>query len=229
MKLMGLIGGMSWESTVTYYQVMNRVVKETLGGLHSARCLLHSVDFHEIEECQARGDWDKSAAILARAARGLQAGGAEALLICTNTMHKVADAVRDAVSIPLLHIADATATELRKAGVAKTALLGTRYTMEQDFYTARLRAAGLEVLVPEAAGRAVMNGIIYDELCLGRILPESQDKVLGIIEDLRRAGAQACILGCTEIGLLVQQRDAALPLFDTALIHARAAALYSME
>ena len=229
LALIGLIGGMSWESTVTYYQIINRVVKERLGGLHSARCLLYSVDFAEIEACQSEGRWDDSAAILADAARALEAGGAGFLLICTNTMHKVADSVQKAVSIPLLHIADETAEALRKASVRTVALLGTAYTMEQDFYKGRLAGQGIEVLVPDADERRTLNEIIFTELCLGTIRPESKAYLLGLVDEMERRGAEGVILGCTELGLLAGPDDCRLPVFDTALIHARSAALRSLE
>lgn len=228
MKTIGLIGGMSWESTVTYYQIINTVVKEQLGGFHSARCLLYSVDFHEIETCQSKGEWDKSAAILADAAQRLERGGADFLVICTNTMHKVADIVQEAVSIPLLHIAEATAQELVKGDVDKVGLLGTKYTMEQDFYKTKLQEAGIEVLIPEEEDRNTVNHIIYQELCLGIIADPSKQSLLAIINKLVDKGAQGIILGCTEIGLLVQQPDTHVPLFDTALIHAQKAALHAL-
>ena len=229
LALIGLIGGMSWESTVTYYQIINRVVKEQLGGLHSARCLLYSVDFAEIETCQSEGRWEDSAAILADAARALEAGGADFFLICTNTMHKVAGSVQQAVSIPLLHIADETAAALRKADVHTVALLGTAYTMEQDFYKGRLAEQGIDVLVPDADERRVINEIIFTELCLGTIKPESKAYLLRVIDAMERRGAEGVILGCTELGLLIGPEDCRLPVFDTALIHAKSAALRSME
>jgi len=228
MQTIGMIGGMSWESTVTYYQIINTVVKEKLGGFHSARCLLYSVDFHEIEACQSNGDWKKSAAILANAARRLERGGADFIVICTNTMHKVADSVQEAVSIPLLHIADATVQELKKGHIAKAALLGTKYTMEQDFYKSKLQEAGLAVIVPEENDRNIINSIIYNELCSGIIKENSRQSVLRIISKLAEEGMQGVILGCTEIGLLIHQKDTAVPLFDTALIHPQRAALYAL-
>lgn len=227
--VIGMIGGMSWESSVTYYQVANQVVKERLGGLHSARCLLYSVDFAEVEACQSEGRWEDSAVILAGAARALEAAGADFFIICTNTMHKVADSVQKAVSIPLLHIADATADELLKAGVRRVALLGTAYTMEQDFYKARLAGRGLDVLVPDAAARRRVNAIIYSELCLGKIEPQSKEFFRGVMREMESRGAEGVILGCTEIGLLVGPDDCAVPVFDTALIHARSAAMRSLE
>ncbi len=225
MKTIGMIGGMSWESTVTYYRIINTVVKEKMGGLHSAKCVLYSVDFQEIERCQASGDWAGGAAILADAAVRLEKFGADFLLICTNTMHKVADEIQGELAIPILHIAEATAVELKAAGVSRVGLLGTKYTMEQDFYRSKLTASGLDVVVPEAADREEVNRVIYDELCLGRVEETSKRAFLNIAGKLARAGTQGVVLGCTEIGLLIQQADMATPLFDTTLIHARQAAL----
>ena len=224
MKTIGLIGGMSWESTVTYYQVVNETVKEALGGLHSAKILLYSVDFDEIERCQSAGEWDKSADILADAARRLEAAGADFIVICTNTMHKVAPQVRERVSIPLLHIAEATARELRAAGVETVALLGTSYTMTQDFYVDVLRREGFNVLVPEGEAIGQVNSVIFDELCVGVIREESRRLLLREIDKMQKRGAQGVILGCTELGLLIHADDLSIPAFDTALIHARAAA-----
>lgn len=229
MKTIGLLGGMSWESTVTYYQIINTVIKEKLGGFHSARCLLYSVDFHEIEACQSSGDWEKCGDILAEAAQRLEQAGADFIVICTNTMHKVAPQVQDAVSIPLLHIAEATAQELKKSHIDKVGLLGTIYTMEQDFYKAKLQEAGIEVLIPEEEDRQRVNYIIFQELCLGVLDDNSRQTLLVVIDKLAQQGAQGIVLGCTEIGLLVQQQDTDLPLFDTALIHAQKAALYSLD
>lgn len=224
MQTIGLLGGMSWESTVTYYQIVNQVVKERLGGLHSAKCILYSVEFDEIERCQSSGDWDRSAEILAQAAQALERAGADFILICTNTMHKVYEPVQAAVSVPILHIADLTLSALQAQGIRRVALLGTRYTMEQDFYKQRLLDGGLEVLIPPAADRQEINRIIFQELCQGTISPASKATFLRVLEDLAAAGAEGAILGCTEIGLLISQGDTALPLFDTTLIHARAAA-----
>ena len=220
MKTIGLIGGMSWESTVTYYQIINRLVKEKLGGLHSAQILLYSVDFQPIEECQSQGDWERSAELLSDAALRLEGAGADFILICTNTMHKVAPQVQARLHVPLLHIADATAGALKAAGIDTVALLGTKYTMCQDFYKERLIQAGVRVLIPEAADIELVNHVIFDELCLGRLEDRSKRKFLRIIDDLSRHGAQGVILGCTEIGLLIQQSDSPLPVFDTTLIHA---------
>ncbi|WP_288737365.1 aspartate/glutamate racemase family protein [uncultured Enorma sp.] len=229
MKVIGLIGGMSWESTVTYYEVINQTVAEELGGLHSARIVLYSVDFDEIERCQSSGNWERSAEILSDAARALERAGADLLLICTNTMHKVADEVAAAVSIPLLHIASMTADELDRAGVATVGLLGTRYTMEQDFYTGVLERRGFTVLTPGEEDRALVNRVIFDELCRGDIRDELRAAFQRIIDDLAARGAQGVILGCTEIGLLVHPDDPDVPLFDTTLIHARGAALAALE
>ncbi|GAB5993248.1 aspartate/glutamate racemase family protein [Aeromonas enteropelogenes] len=224
MKCIGLLGGMSWESTVSYYQALNRGIKARLGGLHSARVLLSSVDFAEIERLQHAGDWPATARLLAEAARNVQAGGADFLLIGTNTMHKVAPEIEAAIDIPLLHIADATAHRLLADGVKKVGLLGTRFTMEQDFYKGRLQTRfGLEVLVPPEPQRERVHRIIYDELCLGQIREPSRAEYLAIIEGLAAAGAEAVILGCTEIALLVGEAKAAVPLYDTTAIHAEAA------
>lgn len=228
MRTIGLIGGMSWESTVTYYQLINRLVQERLGGFHSARCLLYSVDFHDIEACQSAGDWDRSGELLAEAARGLERAGADCVLICTNTMHKVADAVSAATRLPLLHIAELTADELDAAGVSTVGLLGTRYTMEQAFYKRKLEDRGITVLVPGEADRAFVNDVIFNELCLGTVSEASRRAFAAIIAGLAERGAQGVILGCTEIGLLVRPQDTPVRLFDTTEIHARRAALYAL-
>lgn len=229
MKTIGLIGGMSWESTVTYYQIVNETVKQELGGLHSAKVLLYSVDFSEIEEYQAKGEWEKSAKVLAQAAINLEKAGADYIVICTNTMHKVAPEIQKAISIPIIHIAEATADELKKQGITKVGLLGTKYTMTQDFYKNKLLDADIDVVIPDDEGVEIINHIIYDELCLGIISEESKQKYLSVIAELEKKGAQGVILGCTEIGLLIQQKDTKLPLFDTAQIHATKAALFSIE
>ncbi|HHQ4938065.1 TPA: aspartate/glutamate racemase family protein [Aeromonas veronii] len=224
MKCIGLLGGMSWESTVSYYQALNLGVRAQLGGLHSARVLLNSVDFAGIERLQHAGDWPATARLLAAEARKLQDGGADFLLIGTNTMHKVAPEIEAAIDIPLLHIADATAAKLQVDGITRVGLLGTRFTMEQDFYKGRLQERfGLAVLVPDEAGRERVHRIIYDELCLGEIRASSRAEYLAIIEELAAAGAEAVILGCTEIALLVGDARAAVPLYDTTAIHAEAA------
>lgn len=229
MRTLGLIGGMSWESTIPYYRIVNERVRQRLGGLHSAKLVLHSVDFAEIEALQRADDWDAAAAILVEAARGLRVAGADAIVVCTNTMHLVAPAIEAAVDLPLLHIADATAARIRAAGLSRVALLGTRFTMERDFYRQRIEAAGIDVIVPEASQREMVHRVIYDELCLGRILDASRDAYRAIIDDLVARGAQGVILGCTEIGLLVGEGDATVPLFDTTRIHAQAAADWALD
>lgn len=229
MRTLGLIGGMSWESTVSYYREINEGVKQHLGGLHSARLLLFSVDFHEIEQLQRAGEWQKAGGVLAQAASALERAGAEGLVICTNTMHKVAAQVQSAVSIPLLHIADPTAAAIKAAGLTRIGLLGTRFTMEQDFYRKRLESHGLEVLIPDQEDRAVVHAVIYDELCLGTVREESRKKYLDIIDRLVGNGAQAIILGCTEISLLIRSTDTRVPLFDTTTIHAADAVRWSLE
>ena len=224
MKTIGLIGGMSWESTVPYYRLINETIKERLGGLHSARLILYSVDFHEIEALQRQGDWEAAGLALAKAARSLEAAGASFLVLCTNTMHKVAHDIEDAVAIRLLHIADPTGAAIKDSGHRVVGLLGTRFTMEQDFYKGRLKDKfGLDVLVPEAEDRATVHRIIYEELVQGRVLAGSRDAYRKIIARLIGRGAEAVILGCTEIMLLVKPEDSAVPLFDTTFIHAEAA------
>jgi len=223
MKTIGLIGGMSWESTIPYYRLINEAVRERLGGLHSARLVLHSVDFAEIEQLQRAGEWDAAGAILAQAARGLEAAGAELLLIGANTMHKVAPAVAATVRIPLLHVADATAAAVKAAGLDTVGLLGTRFTMEQAFYVERLQQHGLTVIVPEADARALVHRVIYEELCRGRILDASRAAYREVMAALVAQGAQGIVLGCTEIALLVDAGDASVPLFDTTRLHAIAA------
>ncbi|MBS5782410.1 MAG: aspartate/glutamate racemase family protein [Clostridium sp.] len=229
MKTIGLIGGMSWESTVTYYQVINEIVNQELGGLHSAKILLYSVDFAEIEKCQADGDWDKSADILSAAARNLEKAGADFIVICTNTMHKVAPQIQSKIGIPILHIAEATADELKRCNITTVALLGTKYTMTQDFYKEKLTRAGITVLIPDEQEIETVNNIIYKELCLGIISEISKEKYRDIIKALSRRGAEGVILGCTEIGMLIRQQDTDLPVFDTTRIHASKAAMLSIE
>lgn len=230
MKTIGLIGGMSWESTVLYYGQINAAVKDRLGGLHSARIVLYSVDFHDIERLQHAGDWTAAGAVLADAARTLESAGCDFLVLCTNTMHKVAQDIERAVRIPLLHIADPTAAEIRRAGMKTVGLLGTRFTMEQDFYRQRLQDLhGLEVVIPEEDDRDVVHRIIYEELCLGKILPDSRTEYRRIMSGLVDRGAEGIILGCTEITLLVGQADSAVPLFDTTSLHARSAAERALE
>jgi len=229
MKTIGLIGGMSWESTVTYYRVINEAVKQALGGLHSAKILLYSVDFDEVERCQSRGDWEAAADLMTDAAVRLERAGADFLAICTNTMHKSVPAMQRRVGIPILHIAQATAQALREAGIAQAGLLGTRYTMTEPFYRDKLTEAGIGVLTPQGGDIDTVNDIIYRELCLGEIRGESRRACLDVIESLRRRGAQGVVLGCTEIGLLIRQRDVDLPVFDTTLIHAQAAARLALS
>ena len=229
MKTIGLIGGMSWESTTSYYQIINETIKKELGGLHSAKILLYSVDFAEIEHYQAVGDWEKSGQLLADIAQRLEQAGADFIVICTNTMHKVAPQIQEKITIPILHIAQATAQALLANGIQKVGLLGTKYTMTQDFYKEKLIEAGLEVLIPDQAGITEVNRIIYDELCLGNIKESSKQTYLAVIDDLKKAGAEAVILGCTEIGLLVKQSDTDLPLYDTTVIHAEKAAEWAVN
>ena len=224
MKTIGLIGGMSWESTSLYYSAINQGVRESLGGLHSAKICLYSVDFHQIEQLQHQGKWQETADILAKAAQAVEAGGADIFLICTNTMHKVAAEIQAAVNIPLLHIADATAKKLLDDGITKVGLLGTAFTMQQEFYKGRLtKEFGIEVLVPNAEQQIMAHEVIYQELCLGEIKLDSKQKYLEVIQSLYNQGAQAVILGCTEITLLVQQKDTQVPLYDTTAIHAQSA------
>ncbi|MFE6685701.1 aspartate/glutamate racemase family protein [Streptomyces sp. NPDC057743] len=223
MKTIGLIGGMSWESSAEYYRLLNGLTRERLGGLHSAKCVLYSVDFAEIERLQVEGRWDEAGAVLAEAAKALEAAGAELLLICTNTMHKVADQVSSAVGVPLLHLADTTAEAVRGRGLRRVGLLGTAFTMEQDFYRGRLADHGLEVLVPEAAGRETVHRVIYEELCLGIVREESRAAFVTVIEELVAVGAEGIVLGCTEIELLIRPQDSPVPVFPTTRLHAEAA------
>lgn len=230
MKTIGMLGGMSWESTMPYYRLINQRVQDRLGGLHSARILLYSVDFHEVEQLQHAGEWDLAGTLLADAAQRLQSAGADFIVICTNTMHKVAPAVETATGLPLLHIADPTARAVASAGCRRVGLLGTRFTMEEDFYRARLQDEhGLEVLVPEADDRREVHRIIYDELCQGLIADASRMRYRDVIERLVARGAEAVILGCTEISLLVGPEDSRVPLFDTTALHARAAADHALD
>lgn len=229
MKTLGLIGGMSWESTIPYYRQINQIIKQELGGLHSAKIVLVSVDFHEIEAMQRADDWQSAGQVLAQAARGLHAAGADAIVICTNTMHKVAPEIEAAVPIPLLHIADPCADAIKAQGLQRIGLLGTRFTMEQDFYKDRLQERhGLQVLIPDQADRALVHRIIYEELCLGEIKEESRIAYQAIIHKLIDQGAQAIILGCTEISLLIQAEHASVALFDTTMLHARGAAMWAL-
>lgn len=230
MKTIGLLGGMSWESTIPYYRLINEGVKQSLGGLHSAKILLHSVDFHEIEACQSNGDWQRAGEILAQAAVGLQQAGAEGIVLCTNTMHKVSGAIETACDVPFLHIADATGRAIQQQKMSNVALLGTRYTMEQDFYRGRLQTEfGISTLIPDADDRQKINQIIFEELCLGEFSETSRDYYLNVIEQLARQGAQGVIFGCTEIGLLVPTEMSPLPVFDTAAIHAQDAVTFMLS
>ncbi|MCY9007347.1 amino acid racemase [Peribacillus frigoritolerans] len=220
MKTIGLIGGMSWESSLEYYRIINEEVKAKLGGLHSAKCILYSVDFEEIERCQAEGDWESSGKLLGEAALSLEKAGAEMILICTNTMHKVIGYIEEKVSLPILHIADSTAKQIQKSKISTVGLLGTKYTMEQDFYKTRIETNGIKVLIPSEEDRKVLNKVIYEELCLGEIQQSSREYYKKVIKGLVDDGAEGIILGCTEIGLLVKPEDSKVPLFDTAVIHA---------
>jgi aspartate racemase len=230
MKVIGLIGGMSWESTAEYYKIINETVKERLGGLSSAKILLYSLNFAEIEKLQREGKWAEATEVMRDAARQLEKGGADCLLICTNTMHKMASEVERAVNIPLLHIADATAREIRRKKIERVALLGTKFTMEKDFYRGRLREKhALDVIIPPEEDRDIVNQVIYHELCLGKIREKSRKKFRRIIERLAVGGAEGVILGCTEISLLIKQQDSPVELFDTTAIHARAAVDFALE
>lgn len=230
MKTLGLIGGMSWESTIPYYRQINQQVKEQLGGLHSAQLVLYSVDFFQIEQLQQQGNWQRAGEILAEAAAALSRAGAEAIVLCTNTMHKVADQIEQASGLPLLHIADATAKRIQAQGIRRVALLGTRFTMEQDFYRGRLQDKfGIDVVIPTEEDRETVHRIIYEELCLGVIRDESREAYRQVIRNLEQQGIEGVILGCTEIALLVGAGDASVPVFDTTEIHANAAAIWSLE
>ncbi|MCT2533828.1 aspartate/glutamate racemase family protein [SAR92 clade bacterium H231] len=221
MKTIGLLGGMSWESTASYYKEINEGIKTVLGGLHSAKICLYSVDFDEIEKLQHKGCWDKTAKILSNAAKAVEAGGADFLLICTNTMHKVAEEVQSSISIPLVHIADATAEKLITDNIKRVGLLGTKFTMEQGFYRNRISEKhGIEVIVPDEQDRDIVHDIIYNELCLGKINDSSRSEYIKIVDKLFSQGAEAVILGCTEIALLIQQQHTKVPLYDTTTIHA---------
>jgi aspartate racemase len=230
MKTIGLIGGMSWESSLEYYRIINEATQRKLGGLHSSKCFLYSVDFAEIEELQRQNRWDDAAEHMIKAGQSLEKAGADFIVICTNTMHKLAEEIRSHVNIPLLHIADAAAKSIKTAKLKNIGLLGTRYTMEEDFYTRRLvDRHGLNILIPEKADREKLNGIIFNELCLGMIKPASREYYLNVIEKLAQAGAEGIILGCTEIELLVHPEDTPIPLFPTTRLHAMAAVKYAIE
>ncbi|WP_249976002.1 aspartate/glutamate racemase family protein [Vreelandella olivaria] len=230
MRVIGVLGGMSWESTQSYYQALNEGVQQALGGFHSASIVMISVDFAEIEALQQQGDWETAGGLLADAAIRIEGAGAGCLLLATNTMHKVAPAIEAVIGIPLLHIADATGEQCRQDGIKRVGLLGTRFTMEQDFYKARLlEQFGIDVLIPEAAERAEVHRIIFDELCLGNIRESSRQRYVDIIASLQQQGAQAVILGCTEIALLVNQQHTAVPLYDTTALHASKAVAWALD
>lgn len=229
MKTIGLIGGMSWESTIPYYRIINEEVKNRLGGLHSAKIVLYSVEFDEIEKCQSNGEWEKSGDILGNAAKAVESAGADFLLICTNTMHKVVPQIAAMIDIPIIHIADATADELEKNNTRSIGLLGTKYTMTQDFYKQRLIDRGIRVLISDEGDIETVNTVIFDELCVGKISDVSREKLKEIITKLKCKGAEGVILGCTEIGLLIHQSDVDIPVFDTTVIHARKAAELAIE
>ncbi|WP_226085032.1 aspartate/glutamate racemase family protein [Mesobacillus sp. S13] len=220
MKTIGMIGGMSWESSAEYYRIVNEGVKRQLGGLHSAKIILFSVDFNDIERCQSEGRWHEAGQILGEAAISLEKAGADFIVICTNTMHKVIDQICQKTSLPIVHIADETAAQIKKMGIKKVGLLGTKYTMEQDFFKSRIQTENIEVIIPDEKDRNLINKTIFDELCLGSIQPSSRENFKSIIEGLAAEGAEGIILGCTEIGLLIKQEDAVIPLFDTTVIHA---------
>ncbi|MEH6640963.1 aspartate/glutamate racemase family protein [Vreelandella glaciei] len=229
MRVIGVLGGMSWESSQSYYRALNEGVKAALGGFHSAKIVMISVDFAEIEAMQQRGDWDAAGELLANAAQGVERAGADCLLIATNTMHKVAPAIEQVITIPLLHIADATALQLQADGINRVGLLGTRFTMEQDFYIGRLEEQfGIKVMVPEQSERDTIHQVIFDELCQGRIEDVSRQRYLAIIDSLYAQGAQAVILGCTEIAMLVSQQDTAVPLYDTTALHVQRAVVWAL-
>jgi aspartate racemase len=230
MKTIGLIGGLSWQSSLEYYRIINEVVRDRLGGLHSAKIVMHSFDLAEMTALQEQGDWRSAARLIIEAAQRLQNAGADVLIICTNTMHKVADEVQRDVKIPLLHIADATAEAVKAAGLKKVGLLGTRFTMEEDFYQARLaNQHGLEVIIPDENERQIVDRTIYRELCIGEVKPSSKENFCKIIQDLIARGAEGIVLGCTEIYLLVHQRDVGVPVFDTTRIHAESAARFALQ
>lgn len=229
MKTVGLIGGMSWESTITYYQLLNEGVKDALGGLHSAKILLYSVDFFEIEALMSRGEWDKAADLLGGVAARLEQAGADMILICTNTLHKVAPQVQAMIRVPLVHIVEAAAEALCAQGISRVGLLGTKYTMTQEFYRDKLVERGIEVLIPEGDDIDLVNRVIFEELCLGVVKEESRAEYLRVIAALQARGAEAILLGCTELGLIVSSEDVSLPLFDTTLIHAKRALTLALE
>ena len=228
-KTLGIIGGMSWESTESYYRLINEGIKAELGNLHSADLMIHSVDFAPINKLQAQGDWDEMGAIMASSAKRLQAAGAQGLLIATNTMHKVVDDVQAATNLPIIHIADVTAAAIKQKGLTKIALLGTQFTMTQDFYKQRLIDAGLQVLIPDKDAQQEIHRVINEELCQGQFLDSSRQYYSQVIQDLANEGAEGVILGCTEIGLLIKQEDSSIPVFDTTAIHAAAAVEFLLD
>lgn len=229
MKTIGLIGGMSWESSIEYYRMMNEQVRSQLGGLHSAKCLMYSVNFEEIERYQSEGNWKKAGETLGEVARSLEKGGADFIVICSNTMHMVLDYIEERIRIPVLHIADATANQIHEHGIRTVGLLGTKYTMEQNFYKQRIESNGIQVLIPNEEDREIVNKVIYEELCLGNIRSDSKAHYKEVIERLIQKGAEGIILGCTEIGLLIKPEDSNVPLFDTTSIHASEAVHKSLE
>jgi len=230
MKTIGLIGGMSWESSLEYYRIINETVKEKLGGFHSAKCLMYSVDFEEVEKLQRQGKWDEATALMIDAAQRVKKGGADFVVICTNTMHKMAEEVQSSINIPLLHLADVTAERIKAQGLKKVGLLGTKFTMEEDFYKGRLiKKHGLEVMIPDDEEREAIHNILYNELCMGEIKKISKDKFKKIIDNLVLKGAEGIILGCTEIPLLIDKEDYEIPLFDTTRIHAEEAVEYALQ
>jgi aspartate racemase len=229
MKTIGMVGGMSWESSLEYYRIVNETVKARLGGLHSAKCIMYSVDFAAIEELQHKGKWDEATELMIDAAKRVESGGADFIIICTNTMHKMAEQVQQGINIPLLHIADATARKIKSQSLSKIGLLGTRFTMEEDFYKGRLISNhDLDVIIPNKDEKATVHRVIYDELCRGEIKESSKAQFIKIIDHLVEQGAQGIILGCTEIGLLVKQEDSLVPLFDTTKIHAETAVDFAL-
>jgi aspartate racemase len=230
MKTIGLIGGMSWESSSEYYKIINETVKERCGGLHSAKCIMYSVDFEEIASLQHQGEWEELTKLMINFAQQLEGAGADFIVICTNTMHKMAEEVQDNIHIPLLHIADATAEKIIEQGLGKPGLLGTKFTMEEDFYKQRLKEKySINVIIPSYADREIIDSVIYNELCLGKIKQSSKEKFKEIIKKLISIGADGMILGCTEIPLLISQKDVEVPLFDTTTIHSKAAVAFALN
>ena len=229
MKTIGLIGGMSWESTITYYEVLNKEIVRALGGFHSAKILMYSVDFAELEANMSKGDWDGNAMILADAAKRLERAGADFIVIATNTMHKLVPQIEREIQIPILHIAEAAAESVKRDGFSKVGLLGTKFTMTQDFIKDRLKSAGLEVIVPDAPDIEIVNNVIFNELCLGKVLDASRAEYQCIIAHMKQRGAECVILGCTEIGMLISEKDSVLPVYDTTIIHAKEAARKALE